>query len=734
MTLKLWTCNKPLSLNGLGGGGVGSLSRPDTIPAKNFWPFDVSRITTGGKTPMYNFTGVSSAITTGFYMKPDGTAIYTLQSDNIVRRHSLGTAWDIATAYHDQSSYAVVGVWTGGNSNRGGGNNGAVQSNPELGKLHAFNDTTARGLWLKNDGTKVYYADQRYLYETNLSVAWDISSLSPTYTQRYDFSSILSNNMISYTPTSFYFKADGSKFFLISHITFYSAGGYYNVTLFPINRDAQSISQGFGDSSTRVDSYIESYDLSTNYDISTLTHVHQYAPQAIGNYRGLRGMSFSSDGKKLYGIENGYQMFYAELSTGYDLSTVYNTTYASLNEVHQYYNNGLGLNIMWRTDSGYDGKMYYYPHRHNYIHQDKPKSGSTGYGTTNQDYGINNEYERWYLANHDTSYTGLVSPDNYPSANTNWIGWNHSQFYTGQTIAWNNDGTKFYVYDGYYSGPAVHTISCLTPYDIRTISRHPTGIGSGSYSQATNSTFSTGGYGQQHSNMQFNSDGTKCIFGVSINSNDHCTFQVATLTTAYDFSTISQVHTYYVKNTSQGNSQSSGWPSSGQRCEAGCAAVTPSDGLHLYASYTIGTPFQTRIFQWSVNNTNFDISSSSYVSLVQDFTIPDGKVSWMSMSPDGTQLLILVEIRYDNTYPFYPYQSTTMTAPPELISYTLSTPYDISTATRDKVGVIGNLNVPWNHYYNGAAFAIVSNGPNGNGNGIYHLNNYLHSLFKIDVR
>ena len=733
MTLKLWTCNKPLSLNGLGGGGVGSLSRPDTIPAKNYWPFDVSRITTGGKTPMYNFTGISSAITTGFYMKPDGTAIYTLQSDNIVRRHSLGTAWDIATAYHDQSSYAVVGVWTGGNNNQGGGTNYAVQSNPELGKLHAFDDTTARGLWLKNDGTKVYYADEQYVYETNLSVAWDISSLSPTYTQRYDFSSILSNNMISYTPTSFYFKADGSKFFLISHRTFYDASGYYNVTLFPINRDAQSISQGFGDSSTRVDCYIESYDLSTNYDISTLTHVHQYAPQAIGYYRGLRGMSFSSDGKKLYGIENGYQMFYAELSTGYDLSTVYNTTYSSMNEVHQYYNNGLGLNIMWRTDSGYDGTMYYYPHRHNYIHQDKPRSGSTGYGTTNQDYGVNSEYQRWYLANHDTSYTGLVSPDNYPSADTNWIGWNNSQFYTCQTFAWNNDGTKIFVYDANYYNPSIHTISCLTPYDIRTISRHPTGIGSGSYSYRTIQGFKLSSSAQSHNNMQFNSDGTKCIFGVGKNYYTHQNaFQVVTLSTGYDFSSYQSIDTFYVQNSNQ-NPQNSGWTQY-SNCEAGCAAVTPSDGLHLYASHTVSTPFQTKIFQWSVNNNNFNIGGSGQTTLVQDFTIPDGKVSWMSMSPDGTQLLILVEIRYDSTYPFYPYSSTTMTAPPELISYTLSTPYDISTATRDKVGVIGNLNVPWNHYYNGQGFAIVSNGPNGNGNGIYHLNNYIHSLFKIDVR
>ena len=93
-------------------------------------------------------------------------------------------------------------------------------------------------------------------------------------------------------------------------------------------------------------------------------------------------MSFSSDGKKLYGIESGYEMSYAELSSGYDLSTVYYETAAGLNEQHQYHNSGLGLNIMWRTDSGYDGTMYYYPDRHNYIHQDKPVSGSLGYGST----------------------------------------------------------------------------------------------------------------------------------------------------------------------------------------------------------------------------------------------------------------------------------------------------------------------------------------------------------------
>ena len=232
--------------------------------------------------------------------------------------------------------------------------------------------------------------------------------------------------------------------------------------------------------------------------------------------------------------------------------------------------------------------------------------------------------------------------------------------------------------------------------------------------------------------MQFNSDGTKCIFGVGTGPyNYHNAFQVVTLSTGYDFSTYQSINTYYVQNSNQ-NPQNSGWPNY-SKCEAGCAAVTSSDGLHLYASYTTGTPYQTRIYQWSVNNTNFDISASG-VSLVQYHDIPDGKVSWMSMSPDGTQLLILVEKRYENAYTFSPYYQTEMTQPPEIISYTLSTPYDISTATRDKVGVIGNLNVPWNHYYNGTGFAVVSNGPGGNGNGIYHLNNYLKSLFKLDVR
>ena len=730
MTLKFWTCNKPLSLNGLGGGGVGSLNRPDTIPAKNYWPFDVSRITTGGKTPMYNFTGISSAITTGFYMKPDGTAIYTLQSDNIVRRHSLGTAWEIASAYHDQSSYAVAGIWTGGNSSRGGGTNSAVQSNPELGKLVAFDDTTVRGVWFKDDGTKVYYADKYYVYETNLSVAWDISSLSSTYTQRYDFSSLLNGySNGTYTITSFYFKPDGSKFFLVTHLA--QSASY---KLFPINRNAQNVSY-WGQSSIasgNVECYIESYDLSTNYDISTLTHTHQYAPRGYYYLSLLRGISFSSDGKKLYGIDGGYELTYAELSTGYDLSTVYTSTHASLNEAHQYHNNGLGLNIMWRTDSGYDGTMYYYPHRHNYIHQDKPTIYSTGYGSTSGGYGINASY--WYLANYDASYTGLISPDSYPSADTNWIGWNENQFYACQTFAWNNDGTKIFVYDANYSTPTVHTITCLTPYDIRTISRHPTGIGTGSYSQYQTSAFILGSsYAQYHNNMQFNSDGTKCIFGVGTGPyNYHNAFQVVTLSTGYDFSTYQSITTFYVQNSNQNNPANSGWPNY-SKCEAGCAAVTPSDGLHLYASLTTGTPYQTRIYQWSVNNTNFDIAASG-VSLVQYHDIPDGKVSWMSMSPDGTQLLILVEKRYDNTYTFSPYYTTEMTQPPELISYTLSTPYDISTATRDKVGVIGNLNVPWNHYYNGTGFAVVSNGPGGNGNGIYHLNSYLKSLFKLDVR
>ena len=82
------TYQQPLSMIGLGGGAT-SLSRGGAA-GQNYWPFDTDKIIMPTKSPVYTFgekTARTSLLpTTGFYMKPDGTAMFTMQIDNKIRR------------------------------------------------------------------------------------------------------------------------------------------------------------------------------------------------------------------------------------------------------------------------------------------------------------------------------------------------------------------------------------------------------------------------------------------------------------------------------------------------------------------------------------------------------------------------------------------------------------------------------------------------------------------------
>lgn len=88
------------------------------------------------------------------YLKPDGTALYLIDSNsNVVRHYSMSTPWDVFTlSYIGDSSGSLT--------------------------LAA----TARGISFKRDGTKAYISHQStgvdVIRQYTLSSAWDISTLT----------------------------------------------------------------------------------------------------------------------------------------------------------------------------------------------------------------------------------------------------------------------------------------------------------------------------------------------------------------------------------------------------------------------------------------------------------------------------------------------------------------------------------------------------------------------------
>ena len=118
MKLERSTYQKPLSMTGFGGGAT-SLGFGGGVEARNnFWPFSLKEsVVVDGKTPSYSIgdkTTNNFLVTTGFYIKPDGSAIFSMLTDNIIRRHTLGTAWDISTASEDQKTSTLLSTTLGG--------------------------------------------------------------------------------------------------------------------------------------------------------------------------------------------------------------------------------------------------------------------------------------------------------------------------------------------------------------------------------------------------------------------------------------------------------------------------------------------------------------------------------------------------------------------------------------------------------------------------------------------
>jgi len=204
----------------------------------------------------------------GLYFKSDGTKVYVVgdQGDS-VDQFSLSTAWDISTASFDSVTFSL-----------------------------ASQVTSPKGIFFKPDGTSFYVQGQtvadRYVYQYNMTTAWDISTAS--YASK-SFSISSEDN----EPLGLFFKSDGTKVY----VTGEQNDSVYQYSL-----------------STAWDASTGSYD-SVSFDWSeTAAYVN--------------GLSFSSDGTKLFlaGYDSAASettIFSYTLSTAWDLTTAsYETSFS----------------------------------------------------------------------------------------------------------------------------------------------------------------------------------------------------------------------------------------------------------------------------------------------------------------------------------------------------------------------------------------------------------------------
>jgi len=117
----------------------------------------------------------------GIFFKPDGTKMYiTGTSGDDVNEYNLSTAWDVSTASYSQV-FSVA----------------AQMNNP-------------RAIFFKDDGTKMFIADQTGpdINEYSLSTGWDVSTAS--------FTRLFSVSSQTTSPQAVYFNPDGTEMFVAS--------------------------------------------------------------------------------------------------------------------------------------------------------------------------------------------------------------------------------------------------------------------------------------------------------------------------------------------------------------------------------------------------------------------------------------------------------------------------------------------------------------------------------------
>ena len=244
---------------------------------------------------------------TGLYFKPDGTKFYTVgYGSDAVHEYDMSTAWDVTTASHNQSLSVSAQV------------------------------TTPVGVFMRDNGSRLFVADYQYVRWYNLSTAWDISTA--TYSSRGNiYTSPFESGL-----RGFYWKDDGSAFYTAGYnadtLKYYTSSTWspgfpsyqssFSLDISKIEGSSRGIC--FGDSGSKVfisgyeNDAILRFDLSTAWRPSTASFA---APTS--DFLDVRNTDttpvdifLKPDGTELYMYGNQTNKIHQwNLSTPWDLST-----------------------------------------------------------------------------------------------------------------------------------------------------------------------------------------------------------------------------------------------------------------------------------------------------------------------------------------------------------------------------------------------------------------------------
>jgi sugar lactone lactonase YvrE len=452
------------------------------------------------------------------FFKPDGTKVYALSTDSqVIYQYSLSTAWDLSTSSYD-SKNIIVGSY----------------------------DDTPRSVSFKSDGTKMYVSgdENGTVYQFSLTTAWDISTAAYD-SKSFDVSTQDSN------PLSIFFRSDGLKMYVLGD----GSDTVYQYTL-----------------SVAWDVSTATYD-SKSFDISS---VHSIQPYSI---------FFKSDGLKMYTLGDNFDEVYQyTLSVAWDVSTAtYDTVYYELSSTP--------INVRSVFFKS-DGSSLYVA------------------DISSDNVSQHNLSSSWDIST--ASFSSKILPLSRESA-------------TMVSLFFKDDGTKMYTVE--YSSRSVSQYSLSTAWNVSTATY--------------DTSFSFKNESDQLVHMSIGSNGTKMYM---IDRVSDAILQY-TLSSAWDVSTASyDSKSYTISEDTSPNSM-----------------FFKSDGTKMYV---IGDQNNT-VYQYTLS-TPWDVSTASYDSKSFDVTSEGVTPFHMYMNSSGTKMFIL--------------QTSNV-----IFQYTLSTPYDVSTASYDSI-------------------------------------------------
>lgn len=475
-------------------------------------------IGTGSDTPLFIRDSNSSTYQLSISFNSTGT-IAVACGNSKFKKFSLSTAWDLSTATETQS----VNKWL----------DYSPQNATWLGNIYS--------VVFKSDGTKCWIATAAYdpnynggnwkygITEVLLSTAWDLSTWSLNHTvYQANFSQIYASmNGIAVAE-------DGSKLYFTQGTTLHELS---LPTAFDLSSAVYSTSTGFANT------------------VNT-----------------LGGIAWSSNGNKLYVVDQGYKstaaIYEYPVNTPWAVSTT-NTSGVTAYPVNQYQNiynlnefpnsvtvAGNGLKIYYTTNGSgsysevvgsislstandissasvsHPSNCIFYETQRYWIGDQVWRSPMLFNDTGTQIMLVGRDQvtsrKVFFLFNLNTAWDlsswNSAAPTIYDSINiTSDIGYINYDFAI-LGMCWSHDGTKLIISTPYYgSNPRIATVDVSTPYDITTQQ-------SNTFTAA--STFNDGTGPTTTTQIAINGDGTKIWLDY------YGTVHEYSLTTAYDYSTM----------------------------------------------------------------------------------------------------------------------------------------------------------------------------------------------------